>query len=213
MGLFYQDTGCVLCRLQFDKALQNEPGNKILANGKFHFVICGLGAFVPGYALLVTHSHIDSFSRLSSAEVEEYTQFRSNIEAAFIDQFGKLLIYEHGGIGENQAGGCVSHAHLHFMATEVDLIQHLLNIFPNNEENENDPIIKPANRPYLYVKQAHRRGCLFYVDTPLPRQFLRREIATLIGMGACWDYRLYPFLDNVDQTERALFGIDTFAAT
>lgn len=200
------DPGCVLCRLQFDPDMQSEPGNSILAQGEFHYVICGLGAFLPGYALLVTRTHIDNFSRLSAAQLDEYCFIRSKLESKFREIYKTLLIYEHGTVGATQAGSCVSHAHLHFMATNISLIAHLRSLGLDCSENSTDPFVEPAKQSYIYVKEENMNAFLFDVKTHLPRQFLRREISKMLNKAEFWDYKLYPFLENMHDTEKALEG-------
>src|SRR6516164_7007805 len=56
------DAGCVFCRMKIDHDLSCEPTNELLYSGTFHYVISGLGAWVPGYVLLVTHQHFNNFS-------------------------------------------------------------------------------------------------------------------------------------------------------
>src|SRR5271155_3513327 len=120
------DEGCVFCRMKFDQDLSGEPENEILYSGDFHYVISGLGAWVPGYVLLVTHAHFDNFARVPDDSHAEFVSLFANIERLFLEEFGEVTIFEHGAIGDEQkSGGCINHAHVHFIARSVDLCREL----------------------------------------------------------------------------------------
>jgi len=204
------DEGCVFCRMEFDHDLSSEPTNELLYSGKSHYVICGLGAWVPGYVLLVTHQHFDNFSRAPDDTQPEFRALFADIERLFVEEFGEVTIFEHGAVGdEKRAGGCINHAHIHFVAKKVDLCRELEGQFrsmpiPNDNSQTRD--IPPLQTPYLYVKQQEEDAQLFLVDRPLPTQFLRQKVASMIGMGEHWDYKLHPFNENILTTIEMLRG-------
>jgi diadenosine tetraphosphate (Ap4A) HIT family hydrolase len=198
------DPGCVFCRMKFDQDLSSEPANELLYSGNFHYVICGLGAWVPGYVLLVTHSHFDNFSLVPDESHAEFISLFANIERLFLAEFGEVTIFEHGAIDDKQqAGGCINHAHVHFVARSVNLCRELkqefrpLAISNGGSLNRHLPRLET---PYLYVKQQDEEAQAFLVDRPIATQFLRQKIASKINMDQYWDYKLYPFEENVMRT-------------
>ena len=198
------DAGCVFCRMKLDDDLSGEPTNELLYSGHFHYVICGLGALVPGYLLLVTHRHFDNFSLVPDDSQCEFNSLFSNIERLFLAEFGEVTIFEHGAVGgEQRAGGCINHAHVHFIARDVDLCRDLQQQFrpiaiPNGGSSTRH--LPRLKTPYLYVKQRHEEAQAFLVDRPLATQFLRQKVASKIRMDEYWDYKLYPFNENVMKT-------------
>lgn len=198
------DEGCVFCRMKFDRELFSEPANEILYSGKFHYVISGLGAWVPGYVLLVTHGHFDNFSFVPDETHAEFISLFRSIERLMLAEFGELTVFEHGAIGDRQkAGGCINHAHVHFIARNVDLCCELKQEFRPIPFPNGGPSTRHLPRletPYLYVKQRDEEAQTFLVDRPLATQFLRQKVASKIGMGKYWDYKLYPFEENIIKT-------------
>ena len=204
------DAGCVFCRMRFDAELSSDPANELLYSGDFHYVLCGLGAWMPGYVLLVTHRHFDNFSLSPDESQSEFNSLFAKIERLFLSEFGEVTIFEHGAIDDKRrAGGCINHAHIHFVAKNVDLCGELKRDF--------DPISIPdrgvaarhlpsVRGPYLYVKQKDQRGQMFLVDQPLATQFLRQKVASKIGMHEYWDYKLHPFEENIIKTIGLLRG-------
>jgi ATP adenylyltransferase len=194
------DAGCVFCRMKFDPDLATDPVNQLLYCGEFHYVICGLGAWMPGYVLLVTHQHFDNFSLSPDESQPELNSLFAKIERLFLKEFGEVTIFEHGAIDDKRrAGGCINHAHIHFLAKDVDLCGEL-------NRSSSDRHLPPIRAPYLYVKQMDAKGQLFHVDQPLTTQFLRQQVASKIRMRKYWDYKLYPFEDNVVKTIGLLKG-------
>ncbi len=204
------DAGCVFCRMRIDHDLSSEPTNEILYSGRFHYVICGLGAWVPGYILLVTHRHFDNFSLAPDESQSEFHSLFSSIEQLLLSVFGEVTIFEHGAIGDKQrAGGCINHAHVHFIARNVDLCRDLSQQFrPIAIRNggSSSRHLPQQKTPYLYVKQKDEEARIFLVDRPLATQFLRQKVASKIRMREYWDYKLYPFNENIIKTIGILRG-------
>jgi diadenosine tetraphosphate (Ap4A) HIT family hydrolase len=198
------DPGCVFCRMTFDPDLSGEPTNELLYSGDFHYVISGLGAWMPGYVLLVTHQHFDNFSQAPDETQPEFRALFSQIEQLFLAEFGEVTIFEHGAVARGKkAGGCINHAHVHFIAKDVDLCRELRPQFPRIATANGAGASRHLPRlktPYLYVKQKDEEAQVFRVQRPLASQFLRQKIASMIQMDAYWDYKLYPFNDNIMTT-------------
>lgn len=198
------DEGCVFCRMKFDRELFSEPTNEILYSGQFHYVICGLGAWVPGYVLLITHEHFDNFSFVPDEAHAEFISLFTSIERLMLAEFGEVTVFEHGAIGDRQkAGGCINHAHVHFIARNVDLCCELKQEFrpiPIPNGGPSARYLPRLETPYLYVKQRDEEAQTFLVDRPLETQFLRQKVASKIGMEKYWDYKLYPFEENIIRT-------------
>ncbi len=204
------DAGCVFCRMKFDGELSSDPANELLYSGEFHYVLCGLGAWIPGYVLLVTHRHFDNFSLSPDDSQPEFNSLFAKLEQLFLSEFGEVTIFEHGAIDDKRrAGSCINHAHIHFIAKDVDLCGDLKRQFdrisiPNGASSARH--LPPLGAPYLYVKQKDEQGQLFLVDQPLTTQFLRQKGASRIGMDKYWDYKLHPFEENIMKTIALLRG-------
>jgi diadenosine tetraphosphate (Ap4A) HIT family hydrolase len=198
------DAGCVFCRMAFDPDLSGEPVNELLYSGRSHYVICGLGAWTPGYVLLVTHRHFDNFSHAPDETQPEFKALFADIERLFLAEFGELTIFEHGAVGdEKRAGGCINHAHVHFIGKKLDLCRELSTQFRSITIPDSDVSgrhLPPLQTPYLYVKQQDEDARAYQVERALPTQFLRQKVASRIGKGEYWDYKLHPFTENIMAT-------------
>jgi diadenosine tetraphosphate (Ap4A) HIT family hydrolase len=210
LNINHFDAGCVFCRMKFDPELSTDPANELLYCGQFHYVVCGLGAWTPGYVLLITHQHLHNFSLSPDESQSELNSLVAKIEKLFLMEFGEVTIFEHGAIDDKRrAGGCVNHAHLHFLAKDVNLCGELNEQFRQMEipsASSSARHLPPLRAPYLYVKERNAKGQLFIVDQPLTTQFLRQKVASKISMHRYWDYKLYPFEENMMKTIGLLRG-------
>ena len=115
-----------------------------------------------------------------------------------------MTIFEHGAIsGKQKAGGCINHAHVHFLAKNVDLYRELKREFrPLVISNGGSTArhLPWLEAPYLYAKQQDEEAQAFLVDHPIATQFLRQKVASKINMDRYWDYKLYPFEENILRT-------------
>jgi diadenosine tetraphosphate (Ap4A) HIT family hydrolase len=87
--------------------------NRLIFDTNCFFVVAGLGAFVPGYYLIITKSTYTSFAELSDAELIEYNwilnQLSSSINAIYNMN---TSVFEHGMCA---CAGGLDHAHVHVM--------------------------------------------------------------------------------------------------
>lgn len=195
---FKIDPGCIMCQLQHDKDIAAEPYNEVIYSGKYHFIIAGLGGFIEGYAMIVTKDHICNFANLPDDHREEFELLRNKVEKIFKNKYKKVLIFEHGNIeGERINGGCIDHAHLHFMATDADLLSTLKSSLDNSnfETSVSFPTIN-KEVSYLYVKQQDTGGVFIHPIHEMPRQYARKLIAKLTNFENYWDYRIHLYEEN-----------------
>lgn len=88
--------------------------NRLILATKSFFVIGGLGAFIPGYYLIITKNFYSSFAQLTDEEVIEFEWLISFLNKSLMDNYSKhSAIFEHGMC--SCAGG-LDHAHVHMMA-------------------------------------------------------------------------------------------------
>lgn len=87
--------------------------NRLILATKSFFVVGGLGAFIPGYYLIITKNFYSSFAQLTNDEVIEFEWLISLLNKSLIDNYSKnSAIFEHGMC--SCAGG-LDHAHVHMM--------------------------------------------------------------------------------------------------
>ena len=181
--------------MKFDDDLSSEPTNELLYSGKFHYVISGLGAWVPGYVLLVTNQHFDNFSLApDERRASSYRCLRKSNSCSWRSSERLRFSNTVPSATKKRAGGCINHAHVHFIAKNVDLCRDLKRQFrPIAIRNGGSSSPSPSSAlktPYLYVKQKGRGGPAFLVGAPAPDAVLETKGGvSKIGMSEYWDYK------------------------
>ena len=93
--------------------------NRLIASTKNFFVVGGLGAFTPGYYLIITKNFYGSFAQLTDEEIIEYKWLVSVLNNSLDKNYKQYsTIFEHGMC--SCAGG-LDHAHVHMMPVPKDV--------------------------------------------------------------------------------------------
>jgi diadenosine tetraphosphate (Ap4A) HIT family hydrolase len=176
--------------------------------------IAGLGPLAEGYVLVVTRVHVSCIAAAPTAWGDELEELRRTIATAQRGVYGASFFFEHGRSGaclpEGEGEDHCYHAHLHLVASAVDLPaavsqdhrlvplrdwQHLIDHYAQ------DPL------PYIMVERAN--GGIGYVPTPkkLPRHYLRTKTAELLGVPELADCMAFPRLDVVERGRSRLSAV------
>jgi len=85
--------------------------NRLIFETKNFFAVCGLGAFVKGYAVIITKDYLNSFAVLNDDELAEFDWISKKVNDFYKSKYNKeIAIFEHGMC--SCAGG-LDHAHMH----------------------------------------------------------------------------------------------------
>ncbi|MEV4119568.1 HIT domain-containing protein [Micromonospora sp. NPDC049645] len=176
--------------------------SRVLEQDSDFVLIAGIGAFRPGYLLLIPRSHVKRFGDLSRAVARRAEAWRLSCLRNLRGRFGEVVMFEHGGTRTDAAGGCIDHAHLHLVPCRVDLMSELDRRMPFTSAGDLSEL--PAtvrDRPYLLVQQgADMRA--YFPQERLPSQYMRRLIMQLEGTPDNWDWAVFAGKENVMATVR-----------
>lgn len=210
------DIGNTVSFINLDKNIKS----RTLYKDNSFSVIATIGHFKEGYLLLLTNEHFPSFAHFNAvANLERlYKKIKSELEKVY----GPLIIFEHGPMPVENAifsacggGGCVDHAHLHFIPSNLsfnELEPYLFNKFDYMEIKNLDELKVQAikNSPYLFVELSDGHKYIF--DNPkIPSQYLRKvvyelEISNKIDPDK-WSFRQHPEIKNLEKTVNKLKGV------
>tara|TARA_X000000950_G_scaffold286475_1_gene395478 strand:+ start:1152 stop:2036 length:885 start_codon:yes stop_codon:yes gene_type:complete len=140
--------------------------NRLIFETKNFFAVCGLGAFIEGYAVIITKDYLNSFAVLDSDELAEFDWISKKINDFYKSKYNKeIAIFEHGMC--SCAGG-LDHAHMHTI--------------PSPEINEND--LKNTVNKILKTRAAGINKIIFKEN-----EFDNvHDIATIINFSS--DYKI-----------------------
>lgn len=163
-----------------------------------------LGAIVPGYVLVSPLKHALSMSALSFDAKKEYVLYLNELRDLFIKAFGSApIIFEHGSnVIENESSNSIFHAHTHIVnhhfQDEASLIARLHMTRLSSVE---ELLSAPSNSNYIsYISPANE---VYYTDScQHESQLMRRVIARDLKLGDTWNWRKYPYYENMFETAK-----------
>lgn len=186
----------------------------VLEKTKAFSVFPGTGAFLEGYLMIVPNAHVNSVSLLDSDEQGEFFLLLRKWEKILTAKYGKNIVAVEAGTDRNSKGKhahSVVHAHVHLFPVDmpaVDVFQQ--QGCPLREIKKTD--LQSFNgRVYFLVCE---KGKFYVNDDPeslatLPSQFHRKVVADFVRKGEVYDWRKFPYIDEMIRTYEGLMNIQT----
>jgi diadenosine tetraphosphate (Ap4A) HIT family hydrolase len=162
--------------------------------------VASLGAFVPGYILIVPAAHAFNTRSLGSKTREDLAQFTNSVLTALEAQVGEVTVFEHGSCfdGHTRRSACTEHAHFHLVPGQFNLDPDLPTSEVHNSLRDFLAVGPGDGSPYLMLRNPGQ-PVRVYPD-PGISQYVRRLIAAALGEPDDWDYAVFPHMDNVKAT-------------
>lgn len=160
-----------------------------------------IGAFVPGYLLIITRNHYISIGACPAYYYLELECLVKTIRELFKSIYNSQAIaFEHGASSNyNKSGCCIDHAHLHILPSDIDILPDIkddgFDILPIETL---DMLKQQANggKSYIYYQDPDEKN--FLVERGhVPSQYIRQIIACRVGKPEKWDWRRHPELQSI----------------
>jgi ATP adenylyltransferase len=206
---------CVFCA-EFDgsatsvfREIVGRDAPSRIIHGTEHFVVFPpLGEFIEGGLLVVTRDHVFAMSHLPDAWYDELDGLMAEAAALLEAHYGcRPLFFEHAPVAPGDKGTCcVDHAHLNVFPARVDVHEHLRRL-PYDEITEMRELapLKDSGKGYLFLQDNSGRRFVYHAGI-VPSQYIRKIIATELGMPERWHWREYPGVEELKRTMAALAG-------
>ncbi len=167
--------------------------DRILYENEHAFVVPTIGSITPNYLLIIPKRHVISCKDLSTEEIESLMQCKEKIEY----NVGSGTIFEHGSFsGQKSGGASIEHAHLHFIPVEID--QSIIPNKPEFKQIKSIAELNSINSEYLLI--WNKSGIYYTKSESVPSQFLRKVIAKYFGVPDKWNWKEFPFVENMQHT-------------
>jgi ATP adenylyltransferase len=189
------------------KIFYNEP----LFETHNFIVIPSLGSLVEGWLMIVPKEYYISFGAIRNQTIyKELDHLIENLGQLTKAIYGDFVLFEHGPIVKNSPVGCsIDYAHLHLVPVCVNLIE-MSKFFLSKEISWcSVPGIHTTseyfnkNIPYLFVRDVDKKNFVGFSEE-LPSQLFRRTIAKHIGIEEKYDWKRFPFTENIDMTIKSM---------
>lgn len=168
---------------------------RVVAANKYAAAVPTIGAFAPGYLLLVPTTHVLSLGQLSDDELERVEDLSHDLADQLHQVYRRpVLTFEYGL--NLSAGRRIGHGHLHMLPSTADLGEWLATRVPGNEIASYAQVPRGADTSYITVRdQTGTLTCYPVPNDAFPRIRLREVVARLDPHieDTAWDWQAHPF--------------------
>lgn len=164
-----------------------------------------LGEIIPGHLLISPDAHFTASIALERPMVDHLysvvQKWATYSKARFRDA---AVIFEHGDpTGEEVSyGQCVSHAHVHLLPRQVDILTTVKSECEHIATVKRENLWSCVDRPYLMVSQDGE-SFDFFSAADAPRQYLRALYAKSVDVPERKDWFRYASMEiTIKEAER-----------
>ena len=167
------------------------------------------GSIVPGWVLTLPRIPALNLARLERSQRQALLAFADELDPKLAAFPGSVWQFEHGPKMPKSSMGCgVDLAHLHSVPLPFDLIQVAMNNAAGHltwveTSNYADPWAEIGSEEYVIIRHRETKRAIIGQAASAQSQVVRRLIAAELGLVLQWDYKIFPFRDNVQKTLRA----------
>lgn len=185
-------------------------GSRIYEENDHFVTMAGLGAFSAGYIMLLPVSHVRSFALLRPDLLATADDLIERVSQVHEETFGRGVMFEHGSMaGSGDGGGCIDHAHIHWMRTDAPVLRELRGAGLGETTVIDTLLALPdlvgLDRPYILCRQ-YGSTVVIRLHQRVPSQFMRRLIARLEGHPMTWDWATHPQTELLVKNRALLAG-------
>lgn len=206
---------CKFCEIGVGRH-QSEVDRPVIESDDY-FAVSSIGGFVPGWTLVFPKEHRFNMSR--NYRDPAFNDFVLKVTAVVGKEYGRCVFFEHGAAKFNSQTGCgVNHAHFHVVPFSKS-IEALSAAYGSNHVWQKTQASEIEDRcdgaEYLFCSDefgGESSGVMSILENP-ESQFFRKAIASSIGLGALYDYKIYQFEELSADTAIRLRGRFALAHT
>ncbi len=179
--------------------------NEILFESENFAVMPSLGSLVEGWLLIVPKTHYLSIGQIANDMLyHELDELMKEVGDIVKSNYGNYIIFEHGPSEEKSVVGCgVDYAHIHIVPLSIDLIkkceEHNLDFIWNKVAGiASTSLLAKENLAYLFLSKFEES--FIATGEKFESQLFRKLIAESLGKEGMWDWKKYPFEENIQAT-------------
>ena len=195
---------CDFCA-EFNSNADIQKGRIIWRTKNFVFLPT-IGCLTPGYCLLMPIKHYNSFAELPERELFESFALLEKARSQISEDFGTPIIAEHGSGGICDKGAsCCSHAHMHLIPVKPEpVIDAYKKIGGDPFRISNIKELKEQEgSSYMFLSPSPNLYLVWYA-AKFVSQFVRRVSSNVLGFEYLFNWKKYPFHENMIITKQKL---------
>ncbi|MFC3455335.1 HIT family protein [Amycolatopsis speibonae] len=190
----------------FARFYEGDPPTRAIYATKNLTLLADMSPLVPGHLLLLPKIHHLSFAQVLSSHSDELQDFVGRLVPLYRETFGEPLIMEHGSSAGQESHACITHAHLHFLPVDGEIVDKLLieDDLPYRELGAFGELALPPWPGSAYFLRTYKGKNRVYLPTGRQkRQYLRSVVGAVLSIeDPEWDYAVVMRKDSLRQTMR-----------
>jgi len=195
---------CRFCK-EFENSSKAERSRVIWQNENF-LLFPTIGCLTPGYCLFMPRKHTYSFAELTVSEIREAFYYVEKTRLEISNVFGPTIVAEHGSSSCDKGASCCSHAHWHLIPIRSDLV---IKEYEDTGGKPNiliksDELSEQAGLSYMLLSPITHLYMVWRADR-FHSQFIRKVTSKILGFEWLYDWRMFPFKENMIITQQALY--------
>lgn len=193
-------------RSHFAAVYGGEPASRIVTESEYFAAFVDLAPLVAGHLLIVPRTNVPSFAAMPPEAWPDWERLRERLMLALAERWTSPAILEHGSTHQMEGGACITHAHLHVVPLDGDILAEMREdgLSFQRVADQRD-VIAEKERPYLYYERAEEAWFTWADDRQIPRQYIRRVVSRMLGQTAdAWDWGVVVQRELLRQTVREL---------
>lgn len=175
---------------------------RVLAANKHAAAVPTIGAFVPGYLLVVPTTHVLSLGQLSNDELEGVQDLARDLADQLHQVYRRPILSFEYGLNLPSARR-IGHGHLHMLPSTADLGEWIARRLPGYEIASYTQVPRGTDTSYITVQdQTGTLTCYPVANDASPRIRLREVVARLDPQidDTAWDWEAHPFPELMQAT-------------
>jgi len=178
---------------------------RIIWSNKDFMLLPTVGCLTPGYCLFMPRKHVYSFAEINSNDGKEVIYYLEKFRSEISNIFGPAIIVEHGSAYCDKGAGCCSHAHMHIIPVRSDkVIDEFEKIGAEAQVLlKYEELNRYSGSPYVFLSPASHLYLVYRADR-FYSQFIRIVVSRILGFEWLYNWRKFPFHENMIITQQAL---------
>ena len=193
----YKNPECFFCQ-EFEERTKNLiEENRVVLETRNFVVFPTEGCFQIGYLLVMPKQHFLCFGELNSELLTELDGILQKITMYVREKSGdECIVFEHGTRDlEKLTSTSIMHAHIHVIPSKKRLASFLPEYCELRKVKGFFDLAKETDN-YLFLRDVDRMNYIVKNDG-YPSQFFRKITCESMGISKLWDWRKYPFKENM----------------
>ncbi|RKO26113.1 HIT family protein [Pseudarthrobacter phenanthrenivorans] len=173
---------------EFKQTYPDGPESRILLESEHFLAVSDVSPMLAGHCLIVPRQHAYSLAEIMISRPDELSTFLELFLERYGRAFGPYSLFEHGSTRSTNPAACVTHAHLHIVPLEPDLLSTQMTsdgmTFTALKNVQDLAPYASEELPYYLIGNLESGLHIALDDSQRPRQYFRLLLGRILDIPA-----------------------------